>query len=114
PPQSRAQAKALAGITLGEFAERWLAHRDLTPKTHALYRDLLKSRILPQPGDQALRALTPAQVRSWWAGLGEGHPHQEHARLSASQGHLQHGPRGQADRGEPVSDQVGGQATEAP
>jgi integrase len=74
PPQSRAQARAMAGVTLAEFAEAWLPQRDLTPKTHALYRDLLKSRILPALGGEPLRALTPAQVRVWWAGLGKDTP----------------------------------------
>jgi integrase len=74
PPQSRAQAKALVGITLGEFAEGWLSRRDLTLKTRALYRDLLDSRILPVLGDETLRAVTPAAVRAWWAGLGKETP----------------------------------------
>lgn len=73
-PQSRAEAKALVGITLAEFAEGWLPQRDLTLQTRALYRDLLKGRILPVLGDGPLRALTPAQVRAWWAGLGNDTP----------------------------------------
>src|ERR1700757_5299892 len=52
PPKDRAEAKTLGGITLSEFAEKWLTQRDLTPKTHALYRDLLKSRIYPGLGDE--------------------------------------------------------------
>jgi integrase len=69
PPQGRAEVKAMAGVTLAEFAEGWLPQRDLTPKTRALYRALLKGRILPVLGDEPLRGLTPAQVRVWWAGL---------------------------------------------
>src|SRR5580693_5227538 len=41
PPQSRAEVKALAGVTVSEFAKGWLPQRDLTDKTRALYRDLL-------------------------------------------------------------------------
>ena len=74
PPQGRDQAKALAGVALREFAEGWLCQRDLTPKTRALYRDLLNSRILPVLGDETLRAVTPATVRAWWAGLGKETP----------------------------------------
>ncbi|SBS73425.1 Integrase [uncultured Mycobacterium sp.] len=69
PPQDRAKVKAMSGVTLAEFAEAWLPQRDLTPKTQALYRELLKGRILPTLGDQPLRAVTPAQVRDWWVGL---------------------------------------------
>ncbi|MGE2835124.1 tyrosine-type recombinase/integrase [Mycobacterium sp. SMC-4] len=74
PPESRAALKAVAGITFGEYAEQWLKQRDLTPKTHALYRQLLDSRILPTFGNQILRAITPATVRAWWVGLGKDTP----------------------------------------
>jgi integrase len=74
PPESRAAAKAVAGITVHEYAEKWLPQRDLTPKTHALYRDLLKSRIYPSLGDEMLAAVTPATVRAWWVGLGKKTP----------------------------------------
>lgn len=74
PPESRAALKAVAGVTLREYAEQWMKHRDLTPKTHALYTRLLKSRILPNLGDEILRAVTPAKVRAWWVGLGKSTP----------------------------------------
>ena len=38
PPESRAAAKAVVGVTVREYAEPWLTQRDLTPKTRALYR----------------------------------------------------------------------------
>src|ERR1700756_1573379 len=71
PPESRAAQKVLAGVTLREYAEQWVKHRDLTPKTHALYTRLLNSRILPELGAETLRAVTPAKVRAWWVGLGK-------------------------------------------
>ncbi len=74
PPESRAAAKAVAGITVGEYAEKWLTQRDLTPKTAALYRDLLDRRILPDLGDEILRAVSPAMVRAWWVGMGKKTP----------------------------------------
>ncbi|MCV7239806.1 site-specific integrase [Mycolicibacterium celeriflavum] len=74
PPEARAKAKLLAGVTLREYAEQWLLHRDLTPKTRSLYRSLLDSRILPVLGDEFLRAVTPAMVRGWWVGLGKATP----------------------------------------
>jgi integrase len=74
PPEARAAVKATEGVTLHDYAEKWLTQRDLTPKTHALYRDLLKSRIYPSLGDDMLRAVTPATVRAWWVGLGRKTP----------------------------------------
>lgn len=74
PPKSRAELKALTGVTLREYADQWMQHRDLTPKTRALYTRLLDTRILPELGDEILRAITPARVRAWWVGLGKATP----------------------------------------
>jgi integrase len=83
PPESRAALKALAGVTLREYTERWmdpeyrlhrLPDRPLRPKTHALYTRLLNTRILPTLGDEPLRAVTPARVRTWWVSLGNETP----------------------------------------
>jgi hypothetical protein len=63
PPETRVATKAAASIALHDYAEKWLEQRDLTPKTRALYKDLLKSRIEPQLGDETLRAVTAAMVR---------------------------------------------------
>jgi hypothetical protein len=56
PPDGRAALKVLAGVTLREYAEQWVKHRDLTPKTHALYTRLLNSRILPELGAVCCRS----------------------------------------------------------
>ena len=74
PPETRTAAKAVSSLTVGEYAEQWLPHRDLAPKTAALYQQLLDSRILPVLGDAMLRAITPATVRAWWVGLGKKTP----------------------------------------
>ena len=74
PPANRAVAKAVAAITLRDYADRWLTERDLAPKTRALYQQLLGNRILPVLGDEMLRAITPATVRAWWVGLGKKTP----------------------------------------
>jgi integrase len=66
--------KAFAGITVHDYAEKWLEQRHLTPRTLALYKDLLKSRIEPELGGEMLRAVTPAMVRVWWVGLGKETP----------------------------------------
>jgi integrase len=74
PPEARAALISVAGVTLREYADRWMEHRDLTPKTRALYTRLLGSRILPDLSDETLRAVTPAMVRAWWVGLGSATP----------------------------------------
>lgn len=70
PPSERADTKAAALVRFSDYADQWVTERDLTPKTRALYRDLLNSRILPILGDEYLTALTPALIRTWFAGLG--------------------------------------------
>lgn len=60
--------------TLRQYAEQWLAHRDLSPKTRATYRDLFRLRIIPHLGDEMLQAVTPAMIRAWWVGLGKETP----------------------------------------
>jgi integrase len=79
PPQSRAEVKALAGVTVSGFAKGWLPQRDLTDKTRALYRDLLEGRILPTFGDEMVSAVTPAAVRAWWIGLPQTPTRNRHA-----------------------------------
>jgi integrase len=74
PPESRAKLQALAGVTLREYAKQWMEHRDLTPKTRSLYTRLLNTRILPDLGNEMLRAVTSAKVRAWWVGLGKETP----------------------------------------
>lgn len=84
PPQARAALKKSAGMTLREYAWRWmdakhrlesqiLNDRPLRPKTHALYTRLLDSRILPDLGDELLTAITPERVNKWWGWLGDEH-----------------------------------------
>lgn len=74
PPASRVEAKALAGITLREYAKQWLAQRDLAPKTRAMYSEVLNSRIYQALGDERVTAITPATVRTWWVGMGKATP----------------------------------------
>jgi integrase len=67
PPEMR--AKAVGYVTLREYTDQWLAHRDLSPKTRAIYRQLLRGRINNHLGAELLQAVTPAMVRAWWVGL---------------------------------------------
>lgn len=63
-----------APLTLGTYADQWLTERTLKPRTRTLYRDLLRLHIVPVLGDAELSAITPAAVRSWYAGLGSATP----------------------------------------
>lgn len=74
PPATREEKKAAALVSLRAYADQWLAERKLTPKTRALYRDLLDSRVLPVLGDEYLTDLSPALIRTWWSGLGTATP----------------------------------------
>jgi integrase len=58
-----------ADPTFGEYAETWLAGRELKPRTRALYRGLLDTLILPPLGALRISRLSPAKVRAWHGNL---------------------------------------------
>ena len=62
------------GITLRDYADRWIEQRHLRTRTRKHYESMLKRLILPDLGDIKLVKLTPARVREWHAGLGSAHP----------------------------------------
>lgn len=70
PPTARGRK----GRTLEDYAEDWLASRDLRPRVRVEYRSLLDNRILPDLGDVPLTRLNAATVRHWYAKQGDGHP----------------------------------------
>ena len=70
PPKLRAQRRRRDTFT--SYAEAWLAHRPLKPRTVAHYRKLLDQAILPTFGGMAVRHITPEAVRVWFAGLNDG------------------------------------------
>ena len=72
-------AEAVRGTTVKVYAERWLAQRDLKPRTRALYSDLLRLHINPGLGDAELATVTPGQIRAWHAGLDTGPTRKTHA-----------------------------------
>ncbi|OBF55056.1 integrase [Mycobacterium sp. 852002-53434_SCH5985345] len=61
------------GVSLRAYAQRWIEHRQLRPRTRAHYESMLARLILPELGDAKIVTLTPARVREWHAGLGTGH-----------------------------------------
>lgn len=66
-PPARRRAATSTVLTLKTFAEDWLVHRTLKPRTHAHYRKLLDEHILPTLGELEVDAITPSTVRGWYA-----------------------------------------------
>lgn len=62
------------GVTLRQFADRWIEQRNLRPRTRQHYESMLARLILPELGEIRLCTLTPSRVRQWHADLGTGHP----------------------------------------
>jgi len=63
-----------AVVTFGAYAQRWLQHRDLKPRTRAHYGSLLDNLILPTFAERPLRAITSESVRDWYALLDKTRP----------------------------------------
>lgn len=59
------EPRATGGPRFSEYAEQWLASRDLKPRTKAHYRKILDTHLLPQWGTYRLTKITPAAVRDW-------------------------------------------------
>lgn len=71
PPSVRSSMRRTPGLTLGEYAPRWLANRrvkghPLADRTRDHYQDLLDRLILPFFGRTALREITPEMVSHWY------------------------------------------------
>lgn len=52
-------------LTFGEYADAWIADRDLKPRTRAHYKQLADRHLKPVFGDLSLKSITPAAVRRW-------------------------------------------------
>jgi integrase len=74
PGLRAAVVEAALPPTLTDFANGWLASRDLRPRTRAHYRQLLDRQILPELGLRRVDAITPTIVRQWHTGLGPNKP----------------------------------------
>ncbi|MGV0607380.1 tyrosine-type recombinase/integrase [Mycolicibacterium sp. XJ1904] len=74
PPAQRSAEKKAKAITVGEYAEKWIEHRNLKPRTRSAYRDILRLHIGPRLGKVPLKSLTADAVRAWYSGLGAEHP----------------------------------------
>ena len=68
-PDEATRQRERESLTFGEYAERWLTHRDLKPRTKAHYRSLLDRHVRPILGPARLVDVTPADVRAWHQSL---------------------------------------------
>lgn len=53
-------------VGFADYAERWLASRELSPKTHSEYRRILNGERLGYFNKFALNEIPPAMVKAWW------------------------------------------------
>ncbi|ASJ79732.1 integrase [Mycobacterium phage Heffalump] len=74
PPAERNKKAAENAITVKEYVEKCIDERDTTESTKHLDRLNANKRIYPTLGDLPISELTPALVRTWWAGMGSEYP----------------------------------------
>lgn len=72
-PTDAAPVKAKR-VSFREYAEDWMTHRDLKPRTREHYRKLLDAHVLPTLGALPLASITPDDIRGWYTDLGTGTP----------------------------------------
>ena len=58
-------------LTLADYAEQWMAHRDLKDRTREHYHDLLDEKILPTLGPRPIALITVDDVRAWHTKMGK-------------------------------------------
>jgi integrase len=73
-PAERAAASTVARETLSVYASRWIAQRNVKPRTRIHYETILTDHISPKLGDIAVSGLAPQTVRNWYAGCLVGKP----------------------------------------
>ena len=61
-------------VAFTDYSTEWLAERDLRPRTHDVYADLLHLHLEPTFGATELGAIAPSSVRSWYSRLNRKHP----------------------------------------
>jgi integrase len=71
PPQSTPKGTA---ITFADYADQWLAHRELKQRSRELYRNLLDRHLLPVFGAMPLTAITADDIRTWYTGFDKSTP----------------------------------------
>jgi integrase len=67
-PPDRESGRA-AAVTFGDFAQQWLATRDLKPRTRSHYRKIMDTHLTPYWGRHRIDTVTVAAVDAWYATL---------------------------------------------
>src|SRR6476619_5469245 len=67
-------ATGVARTRFDAYSSRWLANRDLKPRTAEQYQQILTTHLLPAFGEMQLAAIAPADVRDWYSDLLPGKP----------------------------------------
>lgn len=68
PPVDAVPAKARK-VTFQTYADDWLKHREIKPRTRELYRGLLDDYLIPEFGAVPLASITADDVRTWYRTL---------------------------------------------
>lgn len=61
-------------LTFGDYADDWLAARNIRPTTRRAYESMLRTHLVPHWGMTPLKAITTTDVRTWLAELAPGAP----------------------------------------
>ncbi len=61
-------------VVFSEYADRWLASRDLSPRTRSEYRKVLDGPRLAWFAGYTLERISPAMIKRWWTAHDDGHP----------------------------------------
>jgi integrase len=78
-PDAPSSGNKLQPLLLRDYANAWLASRNLSASTRLLYRLTLDNQIVPNLGDVEITAITPVMVREWHAKLRTGPTQRAHA-----------------------------------
>lgn len=76
PTHGAPQEVFTRNVAFEVYAERWLAVRELKPRTADQYRRLMDWFLLPGFRGLPLRNITPTDVREWYAALDPSRPTQ--------------------------------------
>jgi integrase len=74
PPAQRVADAQAQSITVADYAQSWIEHRNVKPRTSSAYRDILRLHIAPALGKMPIKNLTNDAVRAWYVALGTDHP----------------------------------------
>ena len=74
PPAARRPA-----LTVADYADAWMADRELKSRTRGHYAYLLNKHVMPHLGGLLVKQVTPAIVRTWHAQLDTGPTARAHA-----------------------------------